>query len=364
MKRQLKISVSFILIILAVYLSGCSLFVDSHNSNDVPSENSVLKLNPPIISLIGNILVWADIEHANEYEIYCNNTLQTKTGQTYFCITEVEEDAEYFVLAISTEKNYESSDASNKVTVRETISYEENESMEIELKNDSIYNIPAYVKVIYVTGEAKDTAIVLADRVDDLIIHLKDVNLVGPEGKSAIMTVNKNSSFSQNQFSTIIQVNGNNALTGGSCTSIPTTPPENSEKKGENGGKGGNGIELPLVVFQGEGSLHLCGGNGGPGGRGAASSGIKPAVYGNGGNGGKGGNGLDCITAVLNINRLREFKVFAGKGGEGGAPGKNGSIITGPGNTTQWESRFGKKGADGNPMIGEFIHISGLYIEM
>jgi hypothetical protein len=107
----------------------------------------------------------------------------------------------------------------------------------------------------------------------------------------------------------------------------------------------------------GDGNLTLQGGQGGAGGVGASSTTWSTSVYGDGGDGGTGGDGLRCT--FLLIAEETQLTTIAGTGGEGGSPGNNGSILSGPWNTSNWSQHYGKTGANGEAFIGEKVTISG-----
>jgi hypothetical protein len=159
-------------------------------------------------------------------------------------------------------------------------------------------------------------------------------------------------------------VNGPNGKTGAAGSSI-TAPCKVGEdaRNGYNGLPGANGLNLSLyldkVIFNGNVTINLNGGdggNGGTGGRGGtggastkfclSADGGKAGNGGNGGSGGKGGNltikCTDCPELYLIQDDRLLIKVYGGFAGNAGDGGKGGYRGAGRGN-----SENGLNGAPG-----------------
>ncbi|MEK6781008.1 MAG: hypothetical protein AABY93_04850 [Bacteroidota bacterium] len=168
--------------------------------------------------------------------------------------------------------------------------------------------------------------------------------------------------------------NGRKAKDGGNGYSVEG--PCHNGTNGRNGSRGGDGINgnnlflyTDELIFIGNLSIDLIGGNaadggkGGDGGGGSAGTRLCPGGNGgNGGNGAPGGNGgnsgnltLSCKKCLDLRNELgkkllvRVYGGLGGLGGEGGSPGLPGILANGTSEQDGKHGAHGKNGADGVP---------------
>lgn len=166
--------------------------------------------------------------------------------------------------------------------------------------------------------------------------------------------------------------NGRKAKDGGNGYSLDG--PCHDGTNGRNGARGGDGINgnnlflyADEIIFLGNLSIDLAGGNGADGGKGGngggGSSGTRVCTGGNGGNGGNGapgGNGgisgnltlrcklpADLRNEIGKNLQVRVYGGLAGLGGEGGSPGLPGVLATGTSAQDGKHGTHGKNGADG-----------------
>lgn len=333
----------------------------SSNSNSSYSSNSTstATLAAPKINSCGNVIYWDAVKNATEYVVYRNGSSVTRIDNTYFIVDKGTSDAEYTVQA---KNNNAISLSSNQITVYQTTGFGNSETMGISLSDNKEYTIESTIKYVTVSGSAQNSNIIIQNRATDLIIELNSVSLSASEAKSCISTIDGKYDASYTNFAVTFIVNGENTLTGGSCT---TTPPAqtsaNSGKTGTNGTDGGSGIIAPKISVTGSGVLTLKGGDGGNGGTGAPSSGLSTSLYGDGGNGGDGGSGIKCTTFVMAMQVQGIVKSSGGTGGEGGSPGANGSMLSGALGSAAWDWHFGKDGKTGQGLVGTLLQFSGSY---
>lgn len=327
-------------------LSGCSVL------------NSLIKLDAPQISVIGNTIFWSNVEDATEYEIYKNKELYLVTNDNYCVVNNLTEASQFYVIA-KNNNAVQNSIASNKVAVSKNDDFSDNETLNLDLSQTSQCTVPSSKSYVKVTGSSSNAAILVANRNSDLVLHLQNVSMTSPQGRSCISTVDDTYDTDSNHFVVIIIVEGENELNGGSCTTTPSQPDCNSGKNGTNGVDGGCGIILPKIVFVGNGWLVVNGGNGGNGGQGADSQGIAMVSRGEGGNGGNGGDGIRCTQLVMSMEITGRVNLYSGLGGKGGDPGVNGSILSGPIISISGNKGIGKTGTKGNSLIGETLIFGG-----
>lgn len=313
------------------------------------------KLSAPYVRIIGNVLCWDEVDSAESYDVYCNDELVLTTAETYYVIEEAGETLVFHVVA----KN---ENQTSTISNQEVLQYQDQETMEIILENNMIYTIPSNVGFVKISGSAVDSSILIDERSSTIKIELDNVNLISQEGYNCISTKSGIYDYYNLKFTAVINVTGENSLIGSDYVTIPEKPSTNSGKTGLTGGEGGSGIVLPSFSVIGSGSLTLKGGVGGNGGSGADSSGLSTAVFGSGGTGGNGGYGIKSTFFVIGLQNESSCTLNGGEGGKGGRPGTNGSIITGPIYTTEWDKRYGKDGYSGGPYIGVSKVISGFMI--
>lgn len=351
--KKIIIAVVCIVVVVAVVLVACNIFGDGGLFSS--------KLATPEVSVMGGVVMWNKVNNATAYEIYSNGVLVNTTSETHYSFDDITEDIQAYVVAID-EKEEKASDESAKVLVYKQSGFSDSEKMSIDLESGG-YVIPANVKYVTITGNSSNAYVTVADRTSDLIVVLNNVNLTSPEGKDCISTSDGEIDTNNKRYCVSIKVNGTNILQGGNYVSIPSTPDDNTEKKGGKGGNGGSCLVLPYIVFCGNGSLTLNGGNGGAGGKGANSSGWSKSCYGNGGDGGNGGNGINTQKAVLAMSLTGLVESYGGLAGAKGAPGTNGSALSGPLYTSSWNKSYGKEGTAGLSIIGDIQLLSGVFRE-
>jgi len=166
--------------------------------------------------------------------------------------------------------------------------------------------------------------------------------------------------------------NGRKPKDGGNGYSIEG--PCHNGTNGRNGARGGDGINgnnlflyVDEIVFTGNISIDLSGGNAADGGKGGdgggGSSGTRLCAGGNGGNGGNGapgGNGGNSGNLTLRCKLckdlrselgqrllVRVFGGLGGLGGEGGSPGLPGVLASGGSQQDGKNGSSGKNGVDG-----------------
>lgn len=342
MKKTVHIlSLILIMIHFALPLSGCS-FIDS-----------IFGYSPKIFAC-GNVIQWAAVKNAVSYEIYVNNEHYDSTIELFYIFVDLSKDSDVTVTAKN--ENGKESSKSNSVTIQQTSEFSNEESLTISLGVNSKYSINESIKYVKLLGSTTWGEIKIREnRSSNLIIELQDVNMTSYTDSSCIST--ENSSLDELPFVVIFIVKGTNMLTGSTPSQPSSVPEANSERKGATGGVGSCPVILPTMVIIGDGTLKLTGGKGGTGGVGAASTTWSTSVYGDGGDGGNGGDGLRYN--ALYIKDGVRLMTIGGEGGKGGSPGGNGSVITGPWNTSNWNQHYGKSGSDGSAYVGEQIIITG-----
>lgn len=342
MKKIVRyVSLILIAIFFTLPLTGCS-FIDS-----------IFGYSPKIF-VCGNVIQWAAVKNAVSYEIYVDDEHYDSTTELFYIFVDLQKDAEVTVTAKN--KNEKESSKSNSVTIQQTSEFSNEETLTINLGVNSKYSINESIKYVKLSGSATRGEIKIGEnRRTNLIIELQDVNMTSYTDSSCIST--ENSFLGEVPFVVIFIVKGTNALTGATPSQPSSVPEANSKRKGATGGTGSCPVILPTMVIIGDGALKLTGGQGGAGGVGAASTTWSTSVYGDGGDGGNGGDGLQCNTLYLKDGV--KLTTIGGEGGKGGSPGENGSIITGPWNTSNWNQHYGKSGSSGSSYVGEKIVITG-----
>ncbi|MDR0791255.1 MAG: hypothetical protein LBE47_01815 [Methanomassiliicoccaceae archaeon] len=179
--------------------------------------------------------------------------------------------------------------------------------------------VPHNVTDLIIMGDASriiNKNILIGQRSTDLRIVLSNVNLVAPEGKTAIWDLSDTSPHHTIRFVLI----GDNSITGGNGAKGSDGFP------GKTGGNGGAGIDVGKrhsIEMSGDGKLTVKGGNGGNGGNGGDSKAENGQRR--GGNGGNGGSGIICMKASFE-NAYGKITVSGGNGGNGGRGGNSTEI--------------------------------------
>jgi hypothetical protein len=183
-----------------------------------------------------------------------------------------------------------------------------------KLDNNTIVGtvlIPVYVNSVFILGDSEKKknvimSIVIDSRNVDLKITLASINIVAPEGRTAILYIGNHT----DPHTITIELIRDNSVRGGNGS---------DGKNGSSGAAGSIGIDIgarhSLVVI-GTGSLSVVGGNGGNGGS-------QSGAGANGGNGGAGGNGGYSIKADSAPGQPspKPLVLKGGIGGNGGAGG-------------------------------------------
>ncbi len=240
--------------------------------------------------------------------------------------------------------------------------------------------IPTNIKTLIIEGPNdiigadviyKNLSFLIAPRLDEIKITLKDIYFSGDHGRPAI-------SFRDNGQGTlnveimgsvsIIGSLGNQAiygndiiLTGNGVLNIVGGAGANATNQSENGSDAAAAIIAKNVTVNMIGTVNVVGGQGGAGHKGndsttQGSTGWKRewvwqdragtgGIGGTGGKGTDGGNGGDAMIGTLYVNS-GNCTFIGGKGGDGGKGGKGGKGGTG-GNNTAWGGGTGNGGQGG-----------------
>lgn len=349
MKRIIRI---VIIILYCLVLSGCSLCSKKNNK----------KLKSPKVQVIGDYILWEDVEEAESYDIYKNDELYANINITQFKVGMVSSSTKFNVVAVNnnSERN---SDKSNSCMVMKNCEFNSSESLIISLCDNEQYTIPSNILYVEITGTASSSSIIVENRYQTLIIKLSNVNLTSPEGLDCISVKGGSRNLSTMKFETIFQIEGSNTLIGSDYMTKPNKPNKNTEVKGTNGGNGSSGIVLPDIKLTGYGSLFIDAGNGGPGGDGSDSADWENKIPGEGGNGGNGGDAICCNNFYLVMDINGSVSCYPGDGGIKGSHGINGSALTGPWIMHKLDSMNGLNGQDGLSIRGESKVVAGVLIE-
>lgn len=365
MKRLIKIvSLAATIMVLVFSLTGCRNIIasllgtpTSGGGNSGSGSSDKKTLEAPKVRNYGCVLMWDAIEGATSYEVTGSGGFH-KTVTVPYCAPTLPPNSQYTVKAVNSSGT---SDPSSKMSLFDP-TYIYTASMDIVLEDNKEYTVSSSIKQVYVSGQGENCAIVVNDRNTDLHIRLDNVTMTSKEHVSCIAAYGEE--VDQN-YTVVLEVRGQNALTANDVTSVPAQPGKNTEKTGTTGYSGGNAIRLPNIVIIGDGTLKCTGGKGGTGGQGADSGGgglfdgfLKG--YGYGGTGGSGGSGIKCSKLFLSMTGDGKVESYGGAGGPGGVPGANGSIGTGWLGSITWEQAHGHAGIDGIAVRGTAYIISGM----
>ncbi len=350
------------MIFCSVFLSGCGFSGDSDDNNIhyQPQEHPFTVSAPYIISL-GNIIKWDACKNADEYLIFQDNVKILTTSETQIEIEDASVDHTYTVIARNIENNVES-EKSNIALVSKSFGFDQKEILELDPQNIGTYYTiaPSIRKVVCKSEEQMvvESNFIIHDREHDLFFELENVTIRSME-KAVITTRDGTYSRADQNWNLIFEVAGKCGVIGMDQTFVPAQPSDNTEKRGSNGLSGTDAIIAPTVVVRGSGEFTVSGGNGGAGGRGANSTTWATNYYGDGGNGGVGGDGIVSQFFVLQMETDGVVYVSNGRGGARGAPGVNGSILTGPWSTSDYNEHYGIAGKDGTALRGSVITLGG-----
>ncbi len=357
------IGVTFATMMLcSVFLSGCGFFGDGDDNNIYyqPGEHPFTVSAPYVISL-GNIIKWDACKNADEYLIFQDNVKILTTSETQIEIEDTSIDHTYTVIARNIKSNVESEE-SNIALVSKSFGFDQNEILELDPQNIGTYYTisPSIRKVVCKSNEpiVVDSNFIIHDRKYDLFFELENITLSSME-QAVITTQDGTYSRADQNWNLIFAVSGECGVKGKDQTFVPAQPADNTEKRGSNGISGTDAIIAPTVVVRGSGEFTVSGGNGGAGGRGANSTTWATSFYGDGGNGGVGGDGIVTQFFVLQMESNGIVYVNKGIGGTRGAPGINGSILTGPWSTADYNEHYGTSGKDGTALRGLVITLGG-----
>lgn len=320
------------------------------------------KIEAPVLESVGTYILWNEVSEATCYDIYKNGEFYKSTLETQHNIGNLNDDASFYVIAVSTDSE-RNSDKSNSCLIKRNNGFSASETMSIYLTNGTNFSVPANILFVDVYGTAVDSSIIIENRYQNLKIRLNNVNLSSPKGADCISIKGGALNISAMKFETLIEVVGYNILKGSDYTTKPFSPEDNTEIKGENGGNGGSGLVLPDIKISGSGNLVIHAGNGGPGGDGSNSSGWENKIPGKGGNGGNGGDAICCNNLYLVMEMTGSVNCYAGIGGIKGSHGINGSALTGAWVMHKLDSMNGNDGRNGLSVRGSKKIICGIIIE-
>ena len=352
----------------ALFLSGCGAFGGSEGgtgTNTGGGSVEEFRLTAPYVLSFGSFLSWAPCKNAETYTVYCGDSVVGTTEQTRFDIVPGEEDLTYTVVANSVTRGVSSS-PSNEAVVGKISGFAEEEILDLSGQTPgTLYTVSSDVRKVVCISDSPvsyNTRFVLQSRTQDIVFELQNVTFRS-SGDAVIITENKTYSRARENWNLILDISGECSLEGIDHTALPAQPASDSEKRGTNGTAGTDGVLVPTAIVRGGGTLHIIGGDGGPGGKGADSTFWAAKYYGDGGNGGDGGDGVICQYFVMQMDDIGKVYLSGGAGGTRGAPGNNGSIITGPWNTSNYNEHYGASGAAGTSLRGEVITQGGTLYE-
>ena len=214
------------------------------------------RLDTPTIKQIGNYVSWDAVEKATCYEIYANGELYDTVTEPNYFFTDVTKDLTVQIMAKGAKKR-DKSKMSEEITISQNSGFKTAETFELALASNEEFSVPPSIKHLKVTGSAENSVIIIEERKTDIVITLDNVTLTSKAGKSCILQNGEKTGSA-----IIVDLVGNNTLKAKNVDSVPETPAKGSEKTGGTGYAGGHGIQYENIVFVGNGSIDLYGGNG------------------------------------------------------------------------------------------------------
>ena len=378
------------LILTPVLVLALALFAGCGEGGLFSSADNREKLAQPVCILADDYLYWSPVENAVSYTVSVNGKEQPAQALCGFDL-DVNEELSVKVRANAAEgsdtyKNsaytaaiLRSADPSAYVRVTESVLNEhasvqngkayavaslsgESSAYELDFSGYSgepyLFRIPAEVRAVRVHGG--DTVLhagfCVLTRTDPLILELNGANIQAPDDMCAVWCESMTALPGTADLIVRSVKNGDfeNSLSGGDNSKDGETGKKGSGFPGE-GGKGGKGnpgyaaISVPAVVFSGDLSLSVYGGNGSDGGRGG-----EAAWYGQGGGGGGGGGGAGAgsgETLYLNMSGGQELRLIGGAGGSRGELGSGNNGLS---------TNHGKNGSSGTGYAGTPVVIRGM----
>lgn len=348
-----------------ILCQSCSLF--GGESGDTSLE----------LTSYGNFIRWNEISKAEKYLIYENGEcVSTITDSLTYESENRTEDIEIYVEAIANEKRLKKS---NKITLYKNTNF--NESTEVLTLDgtikytDLIGKSSSQIDCIKVKKNIRK--IVLASNFNSIYGANIDIKILNRSAdlnieiesavlKCSIYDENLNYDYTTNPYVTIFNIKGDCSITGPNGSNGKSISETNTEKKGEDGSNGENGLLLPSITISGDGNLNITGGNGGNGGNGSSTTTRASAKPGKGSNGGNGGAGVLATYLSANMEVSSLVQIADGKGGTKGNPGDNGSLLTGPACTVVWSSVYdvGKSGTVGESSFTKNIKSGKIYYDI
>lgn len=349
-------------ILCSLFLSGCDRSDDDHDNNTHYQEDEQpFTISAPYVVSLGNIIRWDACKNADEYVIFQDDVKILTTTETQVEVEDASTDHKYTVIARNTENNTES-EKSNIALVSKSFGFGQNEILELDPQElGTYYTISSSIRKIVCKSDEPmvvESNFIIHDREYDLFFELE--NITFSSMKQAVITTQDGTySRADQNWNLIFTVSGKCGVKGMDQTFVPAQPSDNTEKRGSNGMPGTDAIVAPTVVVRGSGEFTVSGGDGGVGGRGANSTTWATNYYGDGGNGGVGGDGIVSQFFVLQMESDGVVYVNSGIGGARGAPGVNGSILTGPWSTADYNEHYGTAGKNGTALRGSIITLGG-----
>ncbi len=341
-----KLGMTVLAAISAIVMGGCR--------STTLTGGASKGMKAPVITQVGNIITWNDVEGATEYLVKFGER-EIYTGKTSCYLENYEQGGRFTVQAVQKENDVvvKSSPVSAKIDFP-IINYNEENSQVYDFRTQTAVDIliSSTIRkcIVYGGGEYKNFSITVKERTLPLIVELYDVkaNYFGIEGEvqdevpmSQIVTI-KSLGETDNEFRGLSGQNGNKGKTGGTF---------GVGGDGGNGVVGGDGGKFNNVLIMGTQNLSFTGGKGGNGGDGG-EPGWGQAVHGDGGNGGNGGAGLRTANCFVYM-QYAGLLTTAGQGGVGGSTGDGDWMSQG---------RFGRNGESGADFIGTRTDFANLLV--
>lgn len=331
MKRKISVILLALAsaICLAFALAACTGGNEEVKLNKAPPEIRNDYFAPSIYSL-GKYICWDECINATSYKVFKGSVFIGETSEHKFFVGESSHDEKYKVKAVYGDNI---SDYSNETLVSKNTGITDEETLNFSDKNgfEEVYSIPADVRKVIIHKETLSDFIAnfkIEDRVTDLILDLKNVNISGKAAEDYSYCI-FGSSIDRNKdnWSLIFSVEGQCTVAGGNYTTSINKPKINSESKGASGGEGQGAVFGSSVVVEGTGTLTFKGGKGQNGGKGADVN-ILGLTYGDGGDGGDGGFALKCKYLLVDLLPGYNLELIEGIAGQNGGKGarKNFSV--------------------------------------
>ncbi|MBQ8394422.1 MAG: hypothetical protein IJX49_02490 [Clostridia bacterium] len=323
--RSIILALQFLLpIVLGIGCSGTT------------TTTQIKALSPPQnLLLIGDVLLWDEVENAVGYQIYANDAIVAETKDNSYMLTHKNAmDETIKCKALGDNVAYKDSFFSFEIT---RMAYVEPVLAEYDLNTGTSIEVAAditYAKIVGDVGKSySDFTLKILSREKDLKIELVNVNAVAQYCSSAIYSEEyKNSNVCKGYNVYLISEGEGNSIQGGLGRRGADGADGSFMVSGGDGGTGGTGgsaVTVENLIICGSADLSLLGGKGGKGGTGGDGGEFIVGSGSTAGSGGKGGTGGDGITAksiYFYGDEDMTLTVTGGNGGEGGECGGNSAL--------------------------------------